>query len=241
MNGRRDSSLGGGGRQRGAAPATPKVSRPTRCQVRQRLATFAAVRAALEEVVALFRGHRQQAELCEARIGIDHEGVRAGAARLQFVPGARRSRRCRAAVGHRGVARCADRRRRAQSSARPDEHDSRVGEALLGGVQQHAGDGHVGAQSDAREHEDGPTRAGSRRGRRTRRSAPANPSASGRAIAPDDRLRKQSRVDVAQRRLEAVGQALHQDAEERVGQSGVDESSRSIVRRSARPRAQCSQ
>jgi hypothetical protein len=84
------------------------------------------------------------------------------------------------------------------------KHDAGAGEASLGGVQQHAGDSHIGAQGDAREnehalwiHSDGAR-------------APHTPVArfeqSGIVFARClcDGLRKQADVSIAQRRLKAV-------------------------------------
>jgi hypothetical protein len=142
-------------------------------QFGKRAVRRAAVGAALEKVVAIL-GQTGSKPSCVRR---ESESMTSESGRvqerLQIVPQTpRRSRRCR---GGRPLRRgeCAGRRRTARSSSRAHKDDLGIGKTLLGGVEQHAGHGHVRAQGDAREHEDAMRLAGNgRRGRRTRDSGP---------------------------------------------------------------------
>jgi hypothetical protein len=98
------------------------------------------------------------------------------------------------------------------------ENDPSVWEALFGGVQQHAGDGHIGAQRDSREHEDGPRFDGD-----GARYADAPVS---RRVGAGDGWCEEIDVDFAQRRLEAVGQTFGEYAEERLAAGVLEQFAR---------------
>ena len=89
--------------------------RPARGERRQRFAASGAVSAAFEKIVDLLGANRQQSELGEPRIGIDHDAVAAPrSARVTSCHGARRSCRLPARRYVTGACAMRDRPRKAR-------------------------------------------------------------------------------------------------------------------------------
>ncbi len=102
---------------------------------------------------------------------------------------------------------------------RPGEDDARFGERAAGGVEQDAGDGDVGAEGDAGEDED--FADGTRVAFEALGAADALVAVTkviGVELAGDagDHLRKQIGVNVAEARLEEIGEALGDDAKKKM-------------------------
>ena len=162
-----DGDVGGGGRDRpeacptgatyGAALGTPRVSRAHWAARAGRLRSLAAaVAAAFEEVVAVFRADGEQAELGEARVGVEHQAVRGGGQRFEFVPHGEALAQAAAAVLDGGMTQARVGGEQLEVLARAGEHDFGIREGLLGGGEQHAGNRDIRPEGDAGEHQNAP-------------------------------------------------------------------------------------
>ena len=198
------------------APSTPRTSAAQRPAKTGEWVVVAipSIGAAFEEVVALLRTHRQQAELSETRIRIDHDRPRHIQRFAQRSPTAEPLGQ--APVPAIGDFQVLDSRGGEQFPvlARSGEDQPRTGEALPRRVQQNAGDGHVRPEGHAREHENDPGIS-----RRDARDAGAGVmrEQAGSAHAGNgifDRLGQNARRGFRQGAFETVAQSLHHYAKQ---------------------------
>ena len=206
---------------------------PGRGKFGERAVRLAAVAAAFEEVVSILPANRQQAQLGEAGIGIDHHRIRRGQQRLERGPDRQPLAQAAPLVGDVRVAEARVAGEQIVILSRPHKDDLGLWEALLGRGQQHAGHGYVRAQGDAREHEHAVRLEGN--GARPAYTLVPGHQQSGVHIIGHmgHGLREQPRVDVAEPRLEAIGQTLGQDSEQGLPAGIFDKRRRQFRRRPA--------
>ena len=134
---------------------TESLFGPSRRPVPAARRRSAAIPAALEEVVAIFRTDRQQSELREARIGIDDQRVGRGEKRFQIGAGRRVARPAFRGGKRQGRVQCADRRRRAGSfSAGPTKTIRACGKRRLAASRSTLVTATSAPERHTREHED---------------------------------------------------------------------------------------
>jgi hypothetical protein len=180
--------------------------------------TVAAVAAAFEEVVAVFVADGEEAELGEARIGVEHEAVGGSGQRFELVPHGEALGQAAAAVLDGGVSQARVGGEHLEILAGPGEHDFGLWEGLFGGVHQDAGHRDVRAQRHAGEHNH-PGGCASDRAR-------AADAIIAREVGSRNRLREQARINIAQGGLEAVAQALYENSKEGFGAGFFEQGSR---------------
>ena len=182
---------------------TEGLGGPSRGERGEGFHAIAAIAAALEEQIVLFRADRQQTELAEAGIGIDHKPIRE--IRTRGKPFAERPA---SSVGEREVVNARIGSEQFPVLARTYQMNPRRRVTLFHGREDHAGDGNVRAQRHTRKYENvlGTLR------RRARGADPliALNQAPGRQFRPDigDHLTEQVRVGIAKPAFEHVAQTL---------------------------------
>ena len=210
--------------------------RPLRGQRGQRLRSLvAAVRAAFEEVVAILRADREQAELREARVGVEDQAIRGGGESFAVRPTRRGALQAAAPVLDGGMAHARHRRRTVRNSCAGRRRRFRHSESACLAAASRTLVTATSAPSVTRESTS--TRLRFAR-HRTRAPDAFVARHQRRGVLPGDGLRKQARVDIAERGLEAVGQALHQDSEQRPG-AAVLRAARAAGARAACRRCSC--